>query len=146
MMRNLIVLGFAGMLMIGLSVSTFAGIVVDDDLDGVVDSSDNCTGYANGPLAQDPATPDCDSQEDGDADGYGNPCDQDTNNDGAAGLDDVGFVFSDAIIVGTNPNFDFNCDGGTGLDDVGVVFDAAIVVLQPGPSGLACAGTGVPCP
>jgi len=144
MKRNLIVLGLAGMLMVGLSVSTFAGVVVDADGDGVDDSSDNCTGYANGPLAQEPATPQCDNQEDVGADGYGNPCDTDANNDGAAGLDDVGDTFS-ALTPGTNLLFDYNCDGGVGLDDVGTVFDAAVIALPPGPSGLACAGT-VPCP
>ncbi len=142
MMRNLIVLGCAGLLAFGLSLSSFAGSPVDTDSDGVVDTADNCTVVPNGPAL---ATGSCDSQEDGNFNGYGNPCDTDTNQDGATGLDDVGDTFDQAVIAGTDPNFDFNCDGATGLDDVGTVFDDAVIAAVPGPSGLACAGT-VPCP
>ncbi len=121
------------------------GICGDSDNDGVSICSgagDNCALHPNGPLL---STAGCDSQEDGDADGYGNPCDTDVNNDGASGLDDVGLVFDQAVIGGTDPNYDFNCDGATGLDDMGIVFDDAVVSASPGPSELLCAGI-IPCP
>ncbi len=146
MMRNLFVLGCAGLLAIGLSVSSFAGGGTDTDGDGLVDTSDDCTVVPNGPALSTP--PGCwtgTEQLDGDQDGYGNPCDTDTNNDGATGLDDVAATFAEAAIVGTNPVFDFNCDGAAGLDDVAAAFADASVVANPGPSGLACAGT-IPCP
>lgn len=142
MMRNLIVLGCAGLLAFGLSVSSFAGSAVDTDGDGTVDTSDNCTVVPNGPNT---GTNSCIAQEDGDTDGYGNPCDTDTNNDGATGLDDVAATLTAAGVVSTDPNFDYNCDGAAGLDDVARVLSDAAAVTQPGPSGLACAGT-VPCP
>ena len=145
MTRNLIVLGCAGLLALGVSLSGFAGIPLDSDGDGVSDTNDNCSAYANGPDLQDPLTPLCDAQEDGDPDGYGSPCDTDTNNDSATGLDDVAAVFAQSVIVGTNPVYDFNCDTATGLDDVARVFADSVAVQSPGPSGKACAGT-IPCP
>lgn len=145
MMRNLIVLGFAGLLMIGLSWSTIAGTPPDTDGDGVPDASDNCLVLPNGPDLQSPLYPMCNTQLDGDSDGYGNPCDTDTDNDGAAGLSDVSQTLAAVKVVSTDPNFDFNCDGAAGLDDLSHVLADSKVVLTPGPSGLACAGT-VPCP
>ena len=145
MTRNLIVLACAGLLALAVSISGFAGIPPDQDGDGVADTNDNCLTYMNGPLGQELATPNCDAQEDGDPDGYGSPCDTDTNNDGGTGLDDVAAVFAQSVIVGTNPVYDFNCDLGTGLDDVARVFADSVAVQTPGPSGKACAGT-VPCP
>jgi hypothetical protein len=61
-----------------------AGPLCDRDHDGVGDctgTGDNCSVHPNGPLAQDPQTPQCDTQLDGDMDGYGNPCDSDVDND-----------------------------------------------------------------
>lgn len=142
MMRNLIVLGCAALLAIGLSFTAYSGAPPDTDSDGSTDPNDNCVLVTNSVLL---STGSCNSQEDGDSDGYGNPCDHDVNNDGAAGLDDLNFTFLEQKSVGTDPNYDFNCDGATGLDDVVAVFQAQAAVLVPGPSGLACAGT-VPCP
>ena len=141
MMRNVVVLGCAALLAIGISVSTFAGSITDGDSDGVPDNFDNCSVTANGPLA---STGSCDGQEDGDLDGYGNICDTDVNNDGATGLDDVSIVFAAAAILSTDPVTDINCDGAAGLDDVSITFSDAAVLKTPGPSGLACAGT-IPC-
>jgi len=143
MMRNLIVLGFAGLLMVGLSVSSLAGIPLDTDVDGVIDVQDNCTVVPNGPLL---GTNSCNSQEDeSPPDGYGSPCDTDLNNDGATGLDDVSAELTAAGIPSTDPIFDFNCDGAAGLDDVSRILTDAGNIATPGPSGLACAGT-IPCP
>jgi hypothetical protein len=145
MMRNLIVLGCAGLLAIGLSITSFAGVEPDTDLDGVADSADNCSTYANGPSAQDPATPLCAAQEDGNADGYGNPCDSDLDGDFAASLIDVSQELAASQAVSTDPQFDMDCDGGASLIDLSMVLADSHAVAQPGPSGLACAGTAS-CP
>lgn len=141
MTRTLVVLGCAALLAMGLSTFTFAGSIPDADSDGVPDQYDNCNVLPNGPLAQ---TNSCNGQEDGNLDGYGNPCDADVNNNGAADLTDVSQVFAAAAVVSTNPTFDLNCNGAADLTDVSITFNAASLVLVPGPSGLACAGT-VPC-
>jgi hypothetical protein len=142
MMRNFVVLGCAGLLAFGLSMSSFAGGGTDTDGDGFIDTEDNCTLAPNGPNG---STGSCVDQEDGDADGYGNPCDSDFNNDGATGPDDLSAMVDEVIAVGTDPNFDLNCDGASGPDDLSATVDDVIAVQQPGPSGLACAGS-VPCP
>jgi hypothetical protein len=142
MMRNLIVLGCAGLLACGLTLTSFAGTVPDTDLDGVPDPEDNCLILPNGPLA---STIDCNDQEDGDSDGYGNACDTDYNNNGATDLVDFNNSFAAAVVTSTDPNFDPNCNGATDLVDVNKTFADVVVTQFPGPSGYACAGT-VPCP
>ena len=117
----------------------------DTDGDGVPDDSDNCILIANGPLAQGPWAPRCDAQEDGDMDGYGNPCDGDFNQDFARGIDDLGEIYAASVQVSTDPQYDFNCDGGVGLDDVAQSFQWSVQLDVPGPSGHPCAGT-TPCP
>ncbi len=139
MTRNLIVLGCAALLAFGLSFGSFAGSSPDSDSDGVPDAFDNCSSTANGPLLATPAL--CNAQQDYDADGYGQPCDADINNDGGVGLDDVNDVLG-AQGAGAGNSSDLNCDGGVGLDDANVVLGSQ--GNTPGPSGLACAGT-VPC-
>ncbi len=116
----------------------------DTDRDGIRDVEDDCLVVPNGPLL---ATGQCSTQEDGDHDGYENPCDTDINNDGATGLDDVLATLNAAMLVSTDPIYDFNCDGAVGYGDViqslrGAQGGTGDV---PGPSGLACAGT-IPCP
>jgi len=140
MTRNLIVLGCAALLAFGLSFGSFAGSSPDSDGDGVPDAFDNCSSTANGPLDADPAA--CNSQQDYDLDGYGQPCDADINNDGGVGLDDVNAVLG-AQGAGAGAPSDLNCDGGVGLDDANVVLGSQ--GATPGPSGLSCAGTGSPC-
>ncbi|RZA05441.1 MAG: hypothetical protein EOO68_06595 [Moraxellaceae bacterium] len=72
-------------------------LVKDSDNDAIADVDDNCTQTANG------------SQQDTDADGYGNACDADLNNDGITNqLDAV--IFRGAL-GSTNPHADFNHDG-----------------------------------
>jgi hypothetical protein len=157
MMRNLIVLGCAVLLAIGLSLAGNAGAPTDSELptpDGVPDQHDNCVDTPNGPNA---ATVQCNSQEDGDLDGYGNPCDFDVDGDGATGLGDAIEFFAKAAAVSTDPAYDPDCDGATSLGDAIKAFAASGAVAQPGPSGLACASKcaspglgctaiGYPCP
>ena len=142
MMRNLIVLGCAGLLAIGLSLTGYAGVGADLDSDGVPDLHDNCVTTPNGPLS---ATADCDAQEDGDLDGYGNPCDSDINNNLFTDLPDVFAVFDAAVGGNTDLNFDLNCNGFAGNPDIFRAFDDSVTRAQPGPSGWACASFP-PCP
>jgi hypothetical protein len=142
MMRNLIVLGCAGLLACGLALTSFAGGSVDTDGDGVNDEDDNCVILVNGPLL---STGACDANEDGDLDGFGNPCDTDYNNNGATDLVDVANALIAAAAVSTNNIFDNNCNGAADLVDTNQAFQDAAVVQVPGPSGKACAGT-IPCP
>lgn len=146
-MRYVIALALLVLVALAFSPDGDAGVVCETDNDGAGDctTGDNCAFVPNGPLAQAPGSPQCDAQEDGDLDGYGNPCDTDVNNDGATGLDDVGLVFAKSVAVSTDPVFDFNCDGATGLDDLGRAFADSIGVAQPGPSLYSCAGS-IPCP
>jgi hypothetical protein len=136
-MRNIVILGCALLLAIGLSFSSFAGSVVDADSDGIPDIYDNCLGTPNGPLL---GTNDCDSQLDADQDGYGNACDLDLNNDGYTFGDDVGLLLAADGDVVACPECDFNCDGFVLGDDVGLMLVG--FGNLPGPSGLACAAAG----
>lgn len=124
-----------------VALGTHAGDAQDQDGDGVPDAFDNCLLVPNGPLA---STFSCDSQEDGDLDGYGNVCDMDVNNDGAAGGDDLPITLVAQTLVSTDPVVDYNCDGAVGLDDLSLSFMAVATAQTPGPSGLSCAGT-IPC-
>ena len=135
MTRNLIVLGCAGLLAIGLSFGTFAGSVPDVDSDGVPDQYDNCDVVPNGPLSGS-----CSGQEDADQDGYGTACDGDLNNNLLVGVEDLGDIL--IALGGTDPEADFNCNTLVGVEDLGdlLVWLGGV----PGSSGLACAGT-VPC-
>ncbi len=145
-MRYLISFGLILILAIALSPSGEAGVQCDDDGDGVGgcggQGTDNCSLLPNGPLA---ATFSCDSQEDGDMDGYGNPCDSDFDNDGATSLVDVSSMLAAAVVVSTVLNTDLNCNGAADLGDVSKALADAAAVVQPGPSEYACAGT-IPCP
>jgi hypothetical protein len=130
-------------LAIGLSWGSFAGSITDSDGDGVPDIYDNCVNSPNGPLGSGGTS--CTTQEDADLDGYGNPCDFDTNNDGATGSDDLSDQLDESGVTGTNPVYDFNCDGASGSDDLSSMLDNSNATTTPGP-GLDCANmTGTPC-
>ncbi len=139
-MRNDLLLYIAAFaLSLVLSVGSFAGSAADADTGGIPNTYDNCIDVPNGPLAGS-----CSTNQDGDADGYGNACDFDFNNDGATGLDDLSSIL---VAVGTvDPVLDTNCDGAVGLDDLSSVL--LTIGLVPGPSGLSCAAATLPgtCP
>jgi len=148
MMRNLIGLGCAGLLALGLSMSSFAGVVPDSDSDGTDDNNDNCTAVVNSFLL--PATG-CQAQEDGlnaenpdEPDGYGTVCDTDFNNNGATDSVDLGQMLIASTNVSTDVDKDLNCNGAADSADLGVVLIDSTNVQVPGPSGKSCAGT-VPC-
>ena len=84
----------------GRNEATDATVMVlelDQDGDNALDGNDNCTLIANA------------DQNDTDADGYGNACDADFNNDCTVNFLDIA-AFADEFL-GTNPLFDINGDG-----------------------------------
>lgn len=107
--------------------------ITDIDTDGVEDSADNCVSDWN---------PD---QCDANADGYGNRCDADFDDDGVAGISDfilLSQAFRDPGSL-TSPELDIDCDGDLDKRDVYLfLLDRG---QSPGPSGLSCAGS-TPCP
>ena len=111
-------------------------ILPDDDADDVLDTLDNCLGLPN---------PD---QLDTNADGYGNLCDADVNNDGVVGIPDfTAFAPQFGLKVDDpdfDPDFDFNGDNAVGIPDF--VLFAPQFGGTPGPSGLYCAGEPGACP
>ena len=107
----------------------------DADQDGVPDALDNCIEVPNGPLAGP------NNQLDSNADGYGNICDPDLNDDGSVDFLDLGLL--KAVFFSGDADADLNGDGSVDFLDLGLM--KAGFFQAPGPSGLACAGT-VPCP
>jgi subtilisin family serine protease len=107
-----------------------ASLVQDIDLDGIDDIFDNCIGVPNGPNILDAGG---NSQLDTNADGYGNVCDADLNNDGVVNGLDVGAFTAEFGTAG--PDADFNGDGVVNGLDVGVFVNS--FGTAPGPSGLA---------
>ena len=107
----------------------------DSDGDGQDDYEDNCSAVPNP------------SQLDTDADGFGNLCDADLNNDGVINFIDLGILkaafFATPVAPNWNPNADFNGDSLINFVDLGVLKSAFFGT--PGPSGMACAGSA-PCP
>ncbi len=110
----------------------------DTDSDGIVDVEDNCIDVPNG-LSQS-------SQLDSDADGFGNACDSDLNNDGFTGIPDVVQVFACLWSVRGDPGpaddpecreSDLNGNGLVEYSDLGVAWRR--LLQPPGPSGLGCA-------
>ena len=79
----------------------------DRDHDGIADVDDNCPAFANT------------DQRDTDADGFGNRCDADLNQDGKVNTIDFG-IFKQAFGKITNPNADFNGDGRVNTLDFGI--------------------------
>mgnify|MGYP001820209506 FL=1 len=92
----------AGALM--LSSAAYAG---DLDGDGVSDAADNCPAVANG------------DQWDSDADGLGNGCDADFDNDGVVSEADAA-ALKDAMSADYAEVFDLDADGVVGTSDWGV--------------------------
>jgi len=94
---------------------------VDSDADGVADASDNCTAVANA------------GQVDFDADGYGNACDADFNNDCVVNFIDYSQLTNEFLST-TSGLFDLNADGVINFEDAAIFSN--YFLLAPGPSGL----------
>jgi hypothetical protein len=133
---NLVALGCALLLALGLASWSFAGSITDGDGDGVPDNFDNCLTHPNGPLGGNAC-----GQFDADNDGYGNACDNDFNNNAVVDPTDLGDLL--VALGGPDSEIDTNCNGVVDPTDLGNL----LIGLggAPGPSGLGCAGT-VPCP
>ena len=99
---------------------TVAGDGPDSDGDGVSDSADNCRIVANA------------NQVDTDADGFGNRCDGDFNNDCIVNSADLGFM--KMVFFTSNPDADLNGDGAVNSADLGIF--KQFFFAPPGPSGL----------
>ncbi len=91
----------------------------DSDADQIADFSDNCTLVANS------------DQLDTDADGFGNACDTDLNNDGITNFADLN-LFS-LVFFSATEAADFNGDGTVNFDDLSIMRDAFFG--PPGPAG-----------
>ncbi|MEL7447880.1 MAG: choice-of-anchor Q domain-containing protein [Pseudomonadota bacterium] len=92
----------------------------DTDGDTVPDPMDNCVNVIN---------PD---QLDTDADGFGNICDADLDQDCVVNFTDLGLMKS--VFFGTDPDADMNGDGAVNFTDLGLM--KAAFFSEPGPSGL----------
>ncbi len=96
--------------------SVFAA--TDTDVDGVIDSSDNCIQVQN-PL-----------QRDTDSDGYGNFCDPDFDNNLIVGAADLAYFKSK--FFSTDPDADLNGDGSVNGGDLAIL--KPLFFQPPGPS------------
>ena len=90
----------------------------DFDGDGTTDDLDNCIEASN-PL-----------QEDTDADGYGNACDADFNNDCIVNVTDLGLLR--LVFLTGDPDADLNGDGIVNVVDLGIF--KTLFLEAPGPS------------
>lgn len=96
-------------------------LLSDGDQDGVPNIFDNCSAHANS------------EQIDTDADGYGNRCDPDLNNDENVNFGDFA-LFRDAFLnVGPGLDEDFNGDNVVNFGDLTIFAD--FFLGPPGPSG-----------
>lgn len=98
--------------------------IKDSDGDGLGDDLDNCRDVSN---------PD---QRDTDADGFGNRCDADFNNDGVVNFVDLG-LFRQGF-MGTDPNLDLNGDGSVNALDLGLM--RLMFFAPPGPGAAPLQG------
>lgn len=98
----------------------FVGDLADDDGDGVVDAADNCLTAVNA------------DQRDADADGIGNACDADLNQDCSVNFTDLAAL--KAVFFGADPVADFNGDGVVNFQDLGIM--QSQFFGPPGPSGV----------
>jgi hypothetical protein len=96
----------------------------DADDDGVPDEADNCTQVSNP------------SQIDADADGYGNACDADFNNDCVVNVIDLGLF--KAQFFGQNPIYDLNGDGVVNTIDLGLLKQGFFQPPGPAAAGQVC--------
>jgi 1,4-alpha-glucan branching enzyme len=101
----------------------------DGDADGICDAKDNCSDVATRFVF------------DADGDGWGNRCDADFNNDGVVGGPD--YIFLAQRWGSTDRLADLDGDGVVGIGDFAIL--SGSFGGSPGPSGLACAGSGELC-
>lgn len=117
-------LGVAGDFILRASIDNFE--VPDADGDGVPDDIDNCQSVANP------------NQVDSNADGYGNACDTDLNDDCVTNVVDLGALRVAFFAAPGDPNWapgaDFNVDQVVNVVDLGIM--RSRFFAPPGPSGI----------
>ncbi len=106
---------------IRLYVPPIARINYDQDYDGAPDSVDNCLNVANP------------NQRDTNADGYGNICDPDLNNDGIVNNTDL--TLMKQVFYTSNANADLNGDGYVNFGDLAIL--KSMFNKAPGPGAQA---------
>jgi len=122
---NIKLILFTGLIAASLAFVANAGSIDDTDTDLIPDVFDNCSLVANGPAGQD--------QLDADADGFGNICDGDLDQDGVVAGTDFGLFVGLFGSAGTAADFDG--DGVVaGTDFVAFV---ALFGSAPGPGATA---------
>ncbi len=92
---------------------------IDGDGDGVTDTADNCLGNANP------------TQQDDDADGFGNLCDGDFNNDCTVNFLDLAEMKTGFFMPGET---DMDGNGTTDFTDLAIF--KSVFLMAPGPSGV----------
>ncbi len=102
----------------------------DSDVDGALDTEDNCIEVANGPDLTDLGG---NSQLDTDGDGFGNYCDADFNNDGIVNFADLAAL--KAAFGTLDANIDMDGSGFVNFRDL-ALFKSGFG-KPPGPSGIA---------
>lgn len=114
--------GASGLACAGTIPCADATVVGDGDSDGVANSIDNCANQSNA------------SQQDTNADGLGNRCDPDYDQDNS--VDDVDYeIFVKCFTVGSGPDCDHDGNGVVGASDFGI-----FTAFHPGPPGPAGPG------
>jgi hypothetical protein len=92
----------------------------DADADGLLDNADNCTLVPNA------------DQRDTNADGYGNACDPDLDDNGTVNFADAGLMKS--VFFSADPDADLDGNGSVNFVDLGTLKE--FFFQAPGPSGL----------
>lgn len=93
-------IALAALLQTALLVTVPSGVglgrafVADSDADGIPDASDNCSGISNA------------DQIDANADGYGNVCDTDYDDNGSVGMSDFNALREAFGAVAGEPSYD----------------------------------------
>lgn len=119
--------GFAFLIVAGVPPVSDAGPCVDTDNDGICLEDDTCSAVQDA------------TNLDVDADGYGNFCDVDYNNDCLQNATDFN-VFKADFLVHANSNTDCDGNGLTNASDFNC-FKAGFLG-SPGPTGVASAACG----
>ncbi len=115
-----------GILFLALACTASHGRAADQDADGVADDIDNCTLLSNP------------TQCDSDADGYGNRCDGDLNNNGATNAQDNVLFRAQLGRPSVGPAWnpaDLNCSGSVNAQDRTLF--RGLLGQSPGPAAAA---------
>jgi len=112
----------ACLVLFGVALSAGAPSSADRDGDGIADASDNCTRVPNA------------SQVDADADGYGNACDCDFDQNGVCNIDDYNlFQLDFAAGHDSGRGTDMDASGTVNIDDLNL-FLPGYARGAPGPA------------